>query len=158
MGPRPVTTSIDSGARSAAALERIAVALEKIVARMPKPPPETVNVQAADDDILNGEHGDPILRYALRKGGHWSDEWVGRAFSEMPREVLLKVAEEKSNQAAYYQGDGAGKTNAENKARYARWDAAKALGWARRKEMGWQPPQMATGEAGRYSNDDDIPF
>ena len=97
-------------------------------------------VQAASDADLDGQHGNPEVRYDP-KDKHWSGaSYVGRRFSECPADYLDAMA--KSLEASAYgleKGAEEDPTDAEakrKKARFKRLDAARAKGWAARVRAG----------------------
>ena len=97
-------------------------------------------VQAASDSDLDGQWGNPEIRFDP-KDKHWSGaSYVGRRFSECPADYLDAMA--KSLEASAYgleKGAEEDPTDAEakrKKARFKRLDAARAKGWAARVRAG----------------------
>lgn len=97
-------------------------------------------VQAASDADLDGQHGNPEVRYDPKEK-HWSGaSFVGRRFSQCPADYLDAMA--KSLEASAWgldKGAEEDPTDAEakrKKARYKRIDAARAKGWAARVRAG----------------------
>lgn len=143
--------------RIASALERIATAFEAYVGKMPRPPrPKREPIQPADDATLDGEYGDPRINYGLKER-YWAqpDTFVGRSYSQCPIAYLKKVAEYKESCVEFYEEQNTPESL--KKARYARGDAARAYGWARRIAAGWMSPQQSATVTA-FGGDDDIPF
>lgn len=124
-------------------------------------------VQAASDADLDGQHGNPEVRYDPKEK-HWSGaSYVGRRFSQCPADYLDAMA--KSLEASAWgldKGAEEDPTDAEakrKKARYKRIDAARAKGWAARVRAGRgeaPPINMASrgAPADDFEADDSIPF
>ena len=151
------------------AFEAIALALGKIAARMPRQAAETVlDVPAADDDELDSQYGDPEIKYMLKRGQ--DDKHIGMRMSECGPAYLRAVYASRITYINYLLQQ---EVPDEKKITYAKKDAARALGWAIRKETGKPPIQAAraSGDSGTPTEheelkrngyvadrDDEIPF
>ncbi|WP_437310099.1 hypothetical protein [Sorangium sp. So ce388] len=129
----------------------------------------------ADDRDLDGDHGDPTIKYDP-SARYWSGEsFAGYRFSETAPEYLDAMA--KYLDACAYMAEKDADEKKRKGAVYKRKDAARARGWAARLRRGWQPSGHAGGQAngrgapagggyeqyaGAFNNgsdmDDDIPF
>lgn len=89
----------------------------------------------ADDADLDGQHGDPTIKYDLREKYWQGEPYSGQRFSECPPEYLDAMAKYLSACAWGKRKDGD-----EKAAGYKDKDAARARGWARRIRNGWKPP------------------
>lgn len=96
--------------------------------------------QPADDFELDGQYGNPRIRYPL-KPRYWPtpDTNVGKTWSECTPDYLRAVVKYLQTYARMLRKDGD-----ETKAGYKERDAARAEGWARRIENGWTPPPAPT--------------
>lgn len=116
--------------------------------------------QIASDRDLDGQYGDPEVRYDPRD---WTgDSFVGCPLSECSPEYLDVLAESLDSYAEW--ADGEGKTTSRGKpvGPYKRKDASRARGWAKRLRAGWKPPvredEAFPSDAAAPLTDDDIPF
>ena len=123
-----------------AALAARVEALERELGELRRLAPAPTRV--ASDRDLDGQYGNPIVRYPPR-GWRGSPSYTGKRFSECPPEYLEVLAEEKAELAVRP------KEGKERFARYDELDAARARGWARRLRAGWKPrtsPSQASGD------------
>lgn len=92
----------------------------------------------ANDRDLDGQHGDPELKFTVRD---WTGpSYKGRRFSECPAELLDMVAES-LDYFAKKSDEADERTPRGNKvADYKRADAARARGWAKRIREGKHKP------------------
>jgi len=167
--------------RACVALERIAIVLERIASVKSSGATSPVantsqavsrnHVEPASDDDLDGQYGDPEIKYGLKEK-YWKeqpDQFQGKHYSACTPKYLRATAQYKS--AVAYMADKEGTEDSEKKSFYAKLDAGRAIGWAKRIEAGWKPaakPETQTGWGGAssggddgYGNnagDDDIPF
>ncbi len=125
----------------------------------------------ADDRDLDGQYGDPTIKYDPKEK-YWSgDTRVGYRFSECEPEYLDAMA--KYLDACAYMASNDTDEKRRRGATYKTKDAARARGWAQRiRARGTQTPRVAqaasvpadSGEyygadaAGGSTSDDDIPF
>lgn len=123
-------------------LRSIDASLKTLVARSTP----AVTPLIADDRDLDGQYGDPVLKFMPR-------DWTGpnykeRHFSECPAELLVLVAE--SLEYFAEQADKKGETTSSGKpvSAYKRKDAARARGWARRVREGRVPQHAGAGDFG----------
>jgi len=109
-------------------------------------------IEAADDSDLDGQYGDPVVKKDPPK---WEGQsFVGCKFSECSAEYLDNVAGFKMWQAGKEEAkEKAGDEAAGKKAWYARKDASRAAGWARRIREGYTPPAAAP-----VDDSDGVPF
>lgn len=116
------------------------------------PPP------AATDSDLDGPHGDPQVR--TRVPSWKGDDMKGKPMSECPSEFLVMLGSLLDWQAD--QDDAKGETASNGKPRsvYKRLDAARARGWAKRKQHGWKPRPLEPSALGDLEDmpDDYDPF
>jgi hypothetical protein len=111
---------------------------------------------AADDRDLDGQYGDPILRFNPRDWtGH---SFKGSKFSECPADLLDMVAETLDYFARKAEESGELANNGKPVAPYKRKDAARARGWAARIRGGYRV-NRSTGELTEPGNsfDDTAP-
>lgn len=166
--------------RACVALERIAIVLERIASTKPvgasAPVPNTSaassrnHVEPASDDDLDGQYGDPEIKYGL-KAKYWEeqpDQFQGKHYSECTPKYLKAIAQYKT--AVAYMADKEGTEESEKKSFYAKLDAGRAIGWANRIEAGWKPATKPAAQSGWGAappagddfggglGDDDIPF
>jgi hypothetical protein len=166
--------------RACVALERIAIVLERLSTGTMTAVPQTAqaavlpaaprnHVEPASDDDLDGQYGDPEIKFGL-KAKYWKeqpDQFQGKHYSECTPKYLKAVAQYKT--AVAYMADKEGTEESEKKSFYAKLDAGRAIGWAKRIEAGWKPSppaaQSGWGDAppvgddfGGGAGDDDIPF
>lgn len=155
-----------AGERSAEALERVASACENYLplilralqANAPAAPP---GEEVAPDSDLDGQYGDPVIR---KDPNRWNGEsFANRHMSDAPPEYLDQLAEffawkagKNADDAAKEHVDQVKKGKLEKYAKYARTDAARARGWARRKRNGWVPRGPAQEDLGGGAGDDDF--
>lgn len=136
-------------------------------------PSSTDGGKVADDRDLDGQNGDPTIKFDPRPN-YWSGEsYAGYRFSETSPDYLEATA--KYLDACAYMAEKDTDEKRRKSARYKRLDAARARGWAARLRAGWKPPQFpnkgtggahspATGGGDDYASgealpdDDDIPF
>ena len=107
----------------------------------------------ADDGDLDGEWGDPVVRFGL-KAKWWPeqpDPNIGYKFSECPPEYLDATAKYLGACAYMKRKEGD-----EKKAGYKDRDAARARGWAKRIRAGFKAPARA--EADDDAASQEIPF
>jgi len=122
----------------------------------------------ADDADLDGEWGDPRIRYGLKAKylKEQPDPNVGKTYSECTPEYLDITAKYLDACAYMARKDGEDK-----KAGYKERDASRARGWAQRKRNGWVPSateeeavgfadydSQAQADAYDYGDGSDIPF
>lgn len=115
----------------------------------------------ASDADLDGEYGDPEIR---KDPPRWTGEsFATRHYSQSTPEFLDNLAgfldwkAGKDDEAA---NASPGTPEAEAKVKYARWarkDAARARGWAKRLRAGWKPAAPAA-EDSFMDGDDGDPF
>lgn len=138
--------------------------IESKVDALAKGKPAAVTVPdggaVASDRDLDGQYGDPEVK--RKDPPRWDGpSFVGRRYSECPPDYLdclVGFLEWKAGK------DSEKGTDEGNKyAKYARTDAARARGWAKRKRAGWKP--APTSNAALFGDDgpaqpadDDIPF
>ena len=98
---------------------------------------------AASDRELDGQYGDPDVRFVPRS---WTDGGVvkGQRFSRCPPEFLDVLAESYDFFAEKNDAAGAKAGNGKPKSMYDRQSAKLARGWARRIRAGWTPPPTPT--------------
>lgn len=93
-------------------------------------------IATADDADLDGQYGDPSVR---KNPPRWEGEsFEGRRYSETTPEYLEALAgflKWKSGK-----DDAKGTEDGRKYASFARKDAARALGWAKRLRAGWKAP------------------
>lgn len=126
----------------------------------------------ADDRDLDGEYGDPQVKFEPRD---WHGEnCKGLRMSECPAAFLEMIAETFDYFARKADDSGELANNGKPVAPYKRRDAARARGWALRKRNGWKPatvdrrtgeildeqpgPQPGGFEQSEWPTDADIPF
>ena len=121
----------------------------------------------ASDRDLDGDRGDPTIKYGLKEKYWIGRDYAGYRFSETEPEFLDAMA--KYLDACAYMADKDPDEKKRGAARFKRLDAARARGWAARLRNGWKPPMRATGTDGGGAfddpgpgsvsiSDDDIPF
>ncbi len=121
-------------------------------ASRPSSTPEVAAVAPAHD--LDGEHGDPTIKYDP-KPKYWSGEsFVGYRFSETSAPYLTATA--KYLDACAYMAEKDADEKKQKGAKYKRLDAARARGWALRLENGGGPVPAVT--PGSLAGDDEVPF
>lgn len=134
-------------------------------ARQNTTPSGSASGDIASDQDLDGQYGNPAVRFELKEKYWPGDSFVGYTFSECPPEYLDATA--RYLDACVYMANKSGDEEAIKKATYKAKDAARARGWAKRIRAGWEPAAQPDGFAtsngalaptGGYSNDDDIPF
>lgn len=99
----------------------------------------------ADDRDLDGQHGDPAIKFTPKRG-YSGPDMKGQRMSEASPEFLDAYAD-----ALQY----ASEHPREGKEKYARYDAldaARARGWAKRLRGGWRNP--AQQDAAPATDDD----
>jgi len=123
--------------------------------------------QVASDSDLDGQHGDPTLRFGLKEK-YWSgQDFAGYRLSETSAEFLDAYAKYMDNYGGALENDPDEKKR--KTARYKFLDAARARGWAKRLRAGWQPQAVSqthsngsSGTSGTddfgYGSDDEVPF
>lgn len=120
--------------------------------------------EVADERDLDGEHGDPLVKYDP-KSKYWSGRsFAGYRFSETTPEYL--DAQAKYLDACAYMGAKDPDEKKRKSASYKARDAARARGWAARLRNGWQPQATkgaAAGESydpntGEVFDQHDVPF
>lgn len=122
-----VLKSIDASLKTLVGLAR---------ARQPKPPP-----QIAPDADLDGQHGDPVVKYLPRDWDKAKQgDYTNRRMSEMPPDLLDMLAKMYDDFAAKDEAEGRKTSGGKATAPLKRKDAARARGWAKRKREGWVPP------------------
>ena len=100
-----------------------------------------VGPDVATDEELDGQHGDPVVKYDPDR--IWKGEpHAGKHFSECPPEYLDALAKACDSRAWVKRRDGE-----EKAASFSEADAARARGWAARLRKGWvrPPPPLPTG-------------
>jgi hypothetical protein len=96
----------------------------------------------APDSDLDGDHGNPTVKYDL-KPKYWSGaSMVGKRWSECPPEWLDACAAYLSNYASALRDNPKEEDDAK-KAKYKEKDASRARGWAKRLRSGWRPAGAA---------------
>jgi hypothetical protein len=108
-------------------LKRICAAMDKKAAG-----------DVADDRDLDGEHGDPTVKFDPR--GWTGESFKGRRYSETAPEFLDLLADA----LAFF-----AQKKAQTEPKKAGWDkldAARARGWAARLRAGWKAPTVASGD------------
>lgn len=107
-------------------LRSIDASLKQLVQQMRVAQPKPV----ASDRDLDGQYGDPILRFMPRD---WTGApFKGRRFSECPAPLLEMVAETFDYFAQKAEENDERTDRGKPKAEYKRADAARARGWAKR--------------------------
>jgi hypothetical protein len=103
----------------------------------------------ADDRDLDGQHGDPTIKYDP-SAKYWSGaSYEGYRFSETEPDYLDAMA--KYLDACAYMAEKDADEKKRKGAVYKRKDAARARGWAARLRNGWgQGGQSNGGHAGGY--------
>jgi hypothetical protein len=120
-----------------ALLRSIDASLKTLVKRMATAAPAEV----ADDRDLDGQYGDPVVKFNPR---NWTgDSQKGRFMSECPTEFLDQLAETFDYFAR--KADEANELTSTGKAvaPYKRKDAARARGWAARRRKGYVSTKQA---------------
>lgn len=117
-------------------------------------------VEPAPDSDLDGEYGNPVVE--RKDPPRWKgDSFIGSRFSECPADYLDLMAgflawkagkNDEDEKKALASGDDEAAKKANKRAFYARKEAARAAGWARRIRDGYTPPVVET------PSDDSIPF
>ena len=96
--------------------------------------------RGADDNDLDGQWGDPEVRKDPKR---WDGEsMVGRRYSETSPEFLRCLAGFLTWKADK-NSENVSDEKAQKYAVYDQRDAARALGWAKRLESGWQAPRAS---------------
>lgn len=132
----------------------LAEILQLLKAR-PASAPATTGAIAPDSD-LDGQWGDPDVR---KDPPRWNGpSYAGRRYSQCPPEYLDVLASLFDWKAG--KDDEKGTDEGKKYAGYARKDAARARGWAKRLRDGWvAPSRTSTFDAVATTNpDDEIPF
>jgi hypothetical protein len=148
--------------RCAAALERIAKALEAGAAKTSngKANGASTSGEVASDSDLDSQYGDPTIN---KDPPRWTGEsYVGCAMSSTSPEYLDNLASFNDWRAAKSDEKGEVDKNNRPKSFYAKKDAARARGWAKRLRAGWGAganAQAAKAATAAVANDDDqLPF
>lgn len=148
------------------ALEQIQRDVSEIKSRMGGVPVSTGGGSSggavADERDLDGDHGDPTIKYDP-KAKYWSGQsFAGYRFSETSPEYLDAMA--KYLDACAYMAGQDPDEKKRNGARYKAKDASRARGWAARLRAGWKPPQGAAKSnsydpnTGEVFDEADVPF
>lgn len=121
--------------------------------------------EIASDHDLDGQYGNPMVRFDP-KPKYWpGDSFAGYQFSECPPDYLDATA--RYLDACVYMANKGGDEEAIRKASFKAKDAARARGWAKRIRGGWTPAPQAAGFGASsgaaaddfgHGSDDDIPF
>lgn len=99
---------------------------------------------AADDSELDGQYGNPNVKYEPDRYYKGSFRGAGKTFSECPVDYLEALAKSFDASASSKRRKGE-----EKNADYAEKDAARARGWAKRLRDGWvAPAPTATAKKG----------
>lgn len=123
-----------------ALLEAISATLASIDQRLARLERIATGPDVASDRELDSKHGNPEIQ---RDPKQWrGPSYARKRMSEAPPEYLDMLAEFKSWQAE--QDSKKPGEDAQRYAEFARRDAARARGWAKRLRAGWRPPS-ATG-------------
>lgn len=97
----------------------------------------------ADDRDLDGQYGDPVLKFTPRD---WTgDPYKDRKFSECPADLLDLVAETLDYFAKKAEEKGEKTSGGKDVAPFKRLDAARARGWAARVRAGRVPVTTGGG-------------
>ena len=128
-----------------ATIEDRLTALETKIAAMEARPasPVKVSVTVADDSDLDGQWGDPTIKYGLKEK-YWPtqpDTHIDKRFSECGPAYLGAMAKYLRACAYIARRDGD-----ETKASYKERDAARAEGWRRRNEAKKAPSSQRSLE------------
>lgn len=120
-------------------------------------------VEPAPDSDLDSEYGDPLVQ--RKDPPRWKgDSFIGCRYSECPAEYLDQMAgflmwkagkNDEDKKKAETSGDEEAAKKADKYAFYARKDASRAAGWAKRIREGYTPPATGSGDADGQA---DIPF
>ena len=119
----------------------------------------------ADARDMDGDHGDPMIKYDPKEKYWGGDSFIGYRFSETSPEYL--EAQAKYLDACAYMASKDADPKKQSAARFKAKDAARARGWAARLRNGWAPPGGSGGGNGQKRDDsatgyggveDDIPF
>lgn len=98
----------------------------------------------ASDRELDGQHGDPVLRFTVRD---WTGPtYKGRRFSECPADLLDMIAASLDYFAMKAEESGE-QYRGKSVAPYKRADAARARGWARRIREGRHQPSETAADS-----------
>lgn len=110
----------------------------------------------APESELDSQYGNPLVRKDPKR---WTESGgascVGRKYAECPPDFLDALASLLEWQAG--KDDEKGTPEGTKYAGYARKDAARARGWAKRIRSGWVPP-ASEAELGSAFSGGDIPF
>lgn len=121
-------------AESLALLRSIDASLKQLVKHFAAAAPKVI----ASDRDLDGQHGDPELRFTVRD---WTGpNYKGRRFSECPADLLDLIAESLDYFARKSDEADERTTRGHKVADYRRADAARARGWAKRIRDGKHAP------------------
>lgn len=112
--------------------------------------------RVASDRDLDGEHGDPTIKYDPKEKYWKGESYVGYRFSETTPDYLDAMAKYLSA-VAYMAGKDENEAKRKS-ARYKTLDAARARGWARRLRNGWKAagsnrPSAPAGGGGGFDDD-----
>jgi hypothetical protein len=102
--------------------------------------------EVADVRDLDGQHGDPTIKYDPKPKYWEGSSYIGYRFSETEPDYL--DAQAKYLDACAYMADKDQDEKKRSGARFKRKDAARARGWAARLRSGWTAPTFGGGGAG----------
>lgn len=117
---------------------------------------DAATAKVADDEDLDGPYGDPVVKWdppQWKKTG--KEGFAGKPYSQCSVAYLEGLASFLEWSAKKREVDPD-----ESKRKYASWnrlDAARALGWAKRKRNGWVPPPSAVEDTDVVSVMDSVP-
>ena len=145
-------------------LDRILAGIANIEKRMAaatvKQAASSSKVEPADDADLDSQHGNPAVR---KDPPRWDGpSFVGCTYSECSEKYLDSLAgfltwkagkNDEDEKKALAAGDDEAAKKANKYAFYARKDASRAAGWAKRIREGYTPPASNTVE-----DQGEIPF
>jgi hypothetical protein len=104
----------------------------------------------ADDRDLDGQHGDPTIKFDPKEKYWRGASYVGYRFSETEPDYLDAMA--KYLDACAYMAEQDADEKKRRGAVYKRKDAARARGWAARLRNGWGSGGHSNGARGGHAN------
>lgn len=136
------------------ALQSIDTTLKQLLALSQRRVSQAKTGTVASDRDLDGQYGDPVLRFNPRD---WSgDSFKNAHFSQCPPDLLDMVAETMEWFAQQAEAKDERTDKGKPIADYKRQDAARARGWAKRMREGKHvAPSGGHGQPAGWANDDD---
>lgn len=134
-------------------LETRMTIIETRLAKLETSKPKAAEGGVASDSDLDGQYGDPVVKYDL-KPKYWDGEsFIGKKMSECSPEYLDATAKYYGACAFMARKDGD-----EKKAGYKDKDAGRARGWAARIRCGFKTEPAAYYPPSDVQNDESLPF